>query len=77
MMNFKYICRVNSTLGSQSVCIETDQHDSVSSFETNTQSVTEVAPKQTLIVPIAAASAGIFLIVLGIIFILVCIISLR
>jgi hypothetical protein len=38
VVNSKYICRVNSTLGSQnqSVCIETDQHDCVTIMTTMT-----------------------------------------
>ena len=71
MMNSKYICRVNSTLGSRNISIF------VNNFEANTQSMTEMTAKRSLVIPIAAASAGTLLILLGIFFILACIISLR
>ena len=89
MMSSEYICRVNSTLGSQNTSIFVNSSEAV---ETNTQSATEVpskpspntqsatevpSPNTQSVIPIAAASAGALLILLGIIFILVCIISLR
>ena len=92
MMSSEYICRVNSTLGSQNISIFVNSSEAV---ETNTQSATEVpskpspntqsatevpskqSPTTQSVIPIAAASAGALLILLSIIFILVCIISLR
>ena len=78
MMNSEYICRVNSSLGSQNISIFVN---SSVTKETNTQSVTEMTSKRSPttqpVIPIAAAGAGALLILLGIIFILVCIISLR
>ena len=89
MMNSEYICRVNSTLGSQNKGAfinnngteETYTQTDYGTTETNVQSTREVAAKKTpntqQVIPIAAASGGALLILLGIIFILVCIISRR
>ena len=76
----KYICRVNSTLGSHiSIFITSSETIETSTdYETNTQSMTsKQSPTTQPVNPIVAASAGAFLILLGIGFILVCIISLR
>ena len=81
-MNATYVCRVNSTLGSQ--IYQTD-NELINNYyaeteETTvvTQSVTLVAEKHSpgLIIPITAASAGALLVLL-VIFFIVCIISLR
>ena len=81
-MNATYTCRVNSTLGSQNISIFVTSDNDNEPEETDTiaiQSVTSVAAKHSLdipVIPIATASAGALLVLLGIIFI-VCIISLR
>jgi hypothetical protein len=69
MVNSKYICRVNSTLGSQNLSIN------YVTKETNTNT----KPSQnTPVIPIAAASAGTLLVLLSMVCILLCIIlSLR
>ena len=77
--NVTYVCRVNSTLGTQnfSIFVLSTNYEIE---ETTSQSSTLVVVKQSPtipVIPIAAASAGTILILLGIIFILVCIISLR
>ena len=73
-MNATYVCRVNSTLGSQNVSIfVTPDNDN------DAESVTSVAAKRSPdipVIPIATGSAGALLVLFGIIFI-ICIISLR
>ena len=73
-MNATYVCRVNSTLGSQNLILSSGEPTTVTQFET--QNAANQNPNIPVI-PITAASAGTLLILLGIIFILVCIISLR
>ena len=83
VMNSEYICRVNSTLGSQnkSAFINnngTEESNTQTDYGTTDQSTREVTTMKspnTPVVAIAAASAGALLILLCIIFILVCIIS--
>ena len=80
-MNSTYVCRVNSTLGSQNISIFVTSDNDNEPEGTDTiaiQSVTLVAAKHSPdipVIPIAVASAGALLVLLGIIFI-VCIISL-
>ena len=92
-VNSEYICRVNSILGSQNQSyynisvnnnwtkeINTRIDHETTETKFNFQSTMEVAAKKNPNIPvvlIAAASAGTLLILLSIIFILVCIISLR
>lgn len=82
-MNATYVCRVNSTLGSQSSSIfvmSDNDYAGIGEATIVTQSVTVAekhSPEPNIpVVPIATASAGALLVLLAM-FTIVCIISLR